>query len=180
MDQPDVETRLQRNQCCCYTVLLPSDMRSCWAGASEDWSSESTLVSRTAAEKHLASVADYDLTTPWYTFFILERDGGKPGYFVPNIKSAVTFPVGLASAVFLLLSAIDHLAVSLPGLNSIYNRNLGRGLNYFRWIEYSGAVATLSLHLVPCRPQGHAQLSRYQCTARCVIWGRSSDSFCAR
>jgi len=40
-------------------------------------------------------------------------------------------------ASFLFLSALAHLAVSLPGIYSWYRQNLDRRVNYARWIEYA-------------------------------------------
>ncbi len=44
--------------------------------------------------------------------------------------------LGPLVAVFLLLAAVDHLAVSAPAIFSWYCRNLERHINYARWIEY--------------------------------------------
>ncbi len=46
-------------------------------------------------------------------------------------------PIAAAVAVFLYLAAVDHLAVASPLVRPWYERNLGRGINYARWIEYS-------------------------------------------
>lgn len=45
-------------------------------------------------------------------------------------------PFAAATAAFLYLAAIDHLLVGGP-LRGWYERNLGRSVNYARWIEYS-------------------------------------------
>jgi hypothetical protein len=45
--------------------------------------------------------------------------------------------LGPAVALFLAISAVDHLLLSAPGIFSWYARNLGRGINYARWYEYS-------------------------------------------
>ena len=45
--------------------------------------------------------------------------------------------IGPAVAVFLALAAIDHLVVAAPRVHHWYERNLGRHVNYARWIEYS-------------------------------------------
>ena len=44
--------------------------------------------------------------------------------------------LGPLVAVFLLLAAADHLAISMPGIFDWYVRNLERHINYARWIEY--------------------------------------------
>jgi len=47
-------------------------------------------------------------------------------------------PFGILVAVFLLLSAAAHALISIPRkLNEIYNRDLSRGINKFRWFEYA-------------------------------------------
>lgn len=56
---------------------------------------------------------------------------------VPNPTTLFDLRIGPAVATFLFLSAFFHLLVCLPGLNAIYNRNLGKHINFFRWIEYS-------------------------------------------
>jgi hypothetical protein len=48
-------------------------------------------------------------------------------------------------AVFLFLSALAHLLISLPGINDWYNRNLGKGINYARWIEYAFSSSIMIL-----------------------------------
>ena len=40
-------------------------------------------------------------------------------------------------AIFLFLSAIAHFTVSAPGVFPWYSRNLDRGINHARWMEYS-------------------------------------------
>jgi Heliorhodopsin len=49
------------------------------------------------------------------------------------------FSVGIAAAVavFLALAALDHFVVAAPRVHRWYERNLGRHVNYARWIEYS-------------------------------------------
>ncbi len=44
--------------------------------------------------------------------------------------------LGPLVAIFLLLAAADHLAISLPGVFNWYVRNLERHINYARWTEY--------------------------------------------
>lgn len=56
---------------------------------------------------------------------------------VPDPSTIIDVKIGPAVAMFLFLSAFFHLLVSLPKVNDIYNRNLAKHINYFRWIEYS-------------------------------------------
>jgi hypothetical protein len=46
-------------------------------------------------------------------------------------------PFGMFVSFFLFLSAIAHFIIVMPKTNEIYNRDLKRGINIFRWYEYS-------------------------------------------
>lgn len=56
---------------------------------------------------------------------------------VPNTDQLFSLKIGPMVAVFLFLSSLAHLLIAMPGINAWYNRNLGKGINYARWIEYS-------------------------------------------
>lgn len=53
----------------------------------------------------------------------------------PASETLFTIKIGSAIAIFLFLSAFAHFMVSLV-VNNWYNKNLARGINYARWIEY--------------------------------------------
>ncbi len=53
--------------------------------------------------------------------------------------------LGPLVALFLLLSGVALLLLTLPSINGWYNRNLKKGANYARWMEYS---ITASLMIV--------------------------------
>ncbi len=55
----------------------------------------------------------------------------------PVLESFTDLRVGYVVASFLLMSSIAHFAISLPGIYEWYLRNLKKGINYARWIEYS-------------------------------------------
>lgn len=55
----------------------------------------------------------------------------------PSPQILFELRIGPLVALFLFISALAHLLVSLPGINDWYNRNLAKGINYARWIEYS-------------------------------------------
>jgi len=60
------------------------------------------------------------------------------GKLEPFLKTAFNLRIGPVVAAFLFLSAIAHACVSLvPGIHAWYNRNLLKGANYARWIEYA-------------------------------------------
>lgn len=56
---------------------------------------------------------------------------------VSNVETQFELPLAAMIASFMFLSAVAHLMVSLPGIYEWYIRNLGKGINYARWIEYS-------------------------------------------
>lgn len=56
---------------------------------------------------------------------------------VPNTETLINVKIGPMIAAFLFISAIAHLVISLPVINIWYNKNLAKGANYARWIEYS-------------------------------------------
>ncbi len=55
----------------------------------------------------------------------------------PVMETLFDLKIGPIVALFLFLSALAHLMISLPGIYQWYVRNLGKGANYARWIEYS-------------------------------------------
>ena len=55
----------------------------------------------------------------------------------PFLETLFELPIGPLVAVFFFMSAVAHLAISLPTIHEWYTRNLGRGINFARWIEYA-------------------------------------------
>ncbi|MFH1509483.1 MAG: heliorhodopsin HeR [bacterium] len=55
----------------------------------------------------------------------------------PSLETAWELPLGPIIATFLFMSALAHLMVSLPRIYKWYVKNLKKGANYARWIEYS-------------------------------------------
>lgn len=64
---------------------------------------------------------------------------------IPVNRQAGTLRLGPMVALFLLLSGVALLLIAAPRINDWYNRNLLKGANYGRWIEYS---ITASLMIV--------------------------------
>jgi hypothetical protein len=71
---------------------------------------------------------------------------GPPGTRLAEPEPFVDLPIGRAVAVFLALAAVDHLLTSTV-LRRLYERDLRRGINRFRWVEYS-VSATLMIVLI--------------------------------
>lgn len=59
------------------------------------------------------------------------------GKLEPVLKTLFNLPIGPVVAIFLFLSGLAHLLLSLPGINNWYNNNLKKGLNPARWMEYA-------------------------------------------
>jgi hypothetical protein len=71
---------------------------------------------------------------------------GPPGTRLTTPQGLFDVPIGPAIAVFLLLAAFDHFATGTFARRT-YERDLGRGINRFRWVEYS-ISATLMVLLI--------------------------------
>jgi len=56
----------------------------------------------------------------------------------PTARELFQLPFGILVACFLLISAAAHALISIPNkLNAIYNADLQKGINKFRWFEYA-------------------------------------------
>ena len=68
---------------------------------------------------------------------------GPPGAALGEPQTLFDLSVRYGVAAFLLLAALDHLLVASPRVVGWYERNLGRGVNYARWIEYSFSASLM-------------------------------------
>jgi hypothetical protein len=59
------------------------------------------------------------------------------GRLVTSYDTIYELPVGPVVAAFLLLSAVAHFLISVPGIFGWYAHNLVKGINHARWMEYS-------------------------------------------
>ena len=69
---------------------------------------------------------------------------GPPGTRLPDAESLVDVRIGAAVALFLALAAIDHLITATVG-RDVYEADLRRGINRFRWAEYSLSATVMVL-----------------------------------
>ena len=69
---------------------------------------------------------------------------GPPGTRLPAAETLVDVRIGAAVALFLALAAIDHLLTATVG-RSVYEADLRRGINRFRWVEYSLSATIMVL-----------------------------------
>lgn len=56
---------------------------------------------------------------------------------ITDTKVAFDLPFGIAVSLFLFLSALFHFIISVSKTNEIYNNDLSKGMNRFRWYEYA-------------------------------------------
>jgi hypothetical protein len=71
---------------------------------------------------------------------------GPPGTRLATPEGLFDVPIGPTIALFLLLAAFDHLATATFARRT-YENDLGRGINRFRWVEFS-LSATLMVLLI--------------------------------
>ncbi len=71
---------------------------------------------------------------------------GPPGSALPVPDALFDVRIGTAVGVFLGLAALDHLLTATV-FRGAYERDLRRGLNRFRWVEYS-VSATIMIILI--------------------------------
>ena len=69
---------------------------------------------------------------------------GPPGTRLPAAETLVDVRIGAAVALFLALAAIDHLLTATVA-RSTYEADLERGINRFRWVEYSISATIMVL-----------------------------------
>jgi hypothetical protein len=58
-------------------------------------------------------------------------------------EKVLALAIGPTVALFLLLAAVDHLAMAAPGVHRWYERLIDEERNYVRWIEYSVSAALM-------------------------------------
>ena len=71
---------------------------------------------------------------------------GPPGTPPPAPSTMFDVRIGWAVAAFLILAGLDHLLTATVA-RGVYERDLRRGINRFRWVEYSFS-ATLMIILI--------------------------------
>jgi hypothetical protein len=69
---------------------------------------------------------------------------GPPGTRLPDAETLFDVAIGPMVALFLALAAIDHLLTATVG-RGVYEADLRRGINRFRWVEYSLSATVMVL-----------------------------------
>ena len=107
----------------------------------------------------------------------IEDDFGRP-----EAKEIAAYSVTWYSAVFILLSGIDHMAVALPGLNAMYNWYIARHQNPFRWAEYSLSASLMRVMIAQLSgiTDIHLLFSIFLASATTMILGGCHESVNAK
>lgn len=84
-----------------------------------------------------------DFSLPVNTSFLAAVGEGDTVQLVSQTETLFDLRIGPVVASFLLMSAIAHFLVASPTLFPWYRRNLEKGVNYARWIEYSISSSTM-------------------------------------
>ena len=81
--------------------------------------------------------------------------------------------IDLAVAAFLLLAAIDHLAVASPWARHWYEGNVARGINPARWWEYavSASLMVVLIAMLAGITEGTALLALFGVNAAMILFG---------
>ena len=97
---------------------------------------------------------------------------GAPGSLSVS-KTFFDFNFAIAIAIFLFLAAGDHLLTSLTPVRAWYERNLLRGINYARWIEYSvsASIMILLIGLLNGINNFYAMLAIFGLNAAMILFG---------
>ncbi len=98
---------------------------------------------------------------------------GPPGTALTVEKVFFDVRFSLAIALFLFLAAVDHLLMATPGIVSWYERHLGRGVNYARWIEYSisASVMIVLIAMLPGITNLYALIGLFAVNAAMILFG---------
>ncbi len=96
---------------------------------------------------HLAqAVAVLVLATDFAITLTQSLPTGPPGSAIASPEAVLELPIGATIAAFLALATLDHLLTATL-LRGTYERDLRRGINRFRWVEYSFS-ATIMVVLI--------------------------------
>lgn len=80
-----------------------------------------------------------DFSLPVHATFMQGPPGAEPA----ALKHLFDLRIGPAVAAFVLISAVAHFLLVLPGVFEWYRRNLEHGRNDARWIEYSVSASIM-------------------------------------
>ncbi|MBI5037845.1 MAG: heliorhodopsin HeR [Candidatus Kerfeldbacteria bacterium] len=98
----------------------------------------------------------------------------ESGKLQPYLQTVFELPIGFLVACFLFLSAIAHALISfVPAISAWYNRNLLKGANYARWVEYafSSSVMMVVIAMLVGMYDGISLLFIFFLNAMMILFG---------
>lgn len=90
----------------------------------------------------MALIAKFDMAYP-ITVSYLKFDLASQK-LLPATSELTTIPLVAPIIIFLALSSVFHLVIATVG-NKAYNKGLRKGLNAYRWVEYSFSASTMMI-----------------------------------
>ena len=129
-----------------------------------------------AGQATLILILTNDFGLPVTESFLDAAPGTAPP---PPQEELFELPLGPAVAAFLLLAALDHLIVALPGTVRWYERNLAREINPARWLEYSlsASLMMVLIAMLPGVSDAVALLAIFGLTAAMILFGWLMERF---
>lgn len=97
---------------------------------------------------------------------------GAPGSLSVS-RTFFDFGFAIAIALFLFLAAADHLLMAAPRVKDWYERNLLRGINIARWVEYSisASIMILLIGLLNGINNLYAMMAIFGVNASMILFG---------
>ncbi|MBN1564293.1 MAG: heliorhodopsin HeR [Anaerolineae bacterium] len=83
----------------------------------------------------MLAISDLDFKLPVTTAFLEYNEASDQ--LVSKLETAFKLPLAPMVVAFLFLSSFAHFSIVSPGIFSRYIRNLQKGTNYARWVEYA-------------------------------------------
>ncbi len=98
---------------------------------------------------------------------------GPPGTELSVEKVFFDLRFSVAIAAFLFLAALDHLLMAAPKVVGWYERNLRRGINPARWIEYSisASLMIVLIAMLPGITNLYALIGLFAINAAMILFG---------
>ena len=98
---------------------------------------------------------------------------GPPGTALEVQRTFFSLRFSYAIAAFLILAAVDHLVTASPWGAPVYERQLARHINSFRWIEYSvsASIMVVLIAMLPGITNFYALLALFAVNSGMILFG---------
>jgi hypothetical protein len=123
----------------------------------------------------LVLVLSNDFSIPVTATFL----DGPPGSGSGTTTTLFNLGVGYGVALFLLMSAVAHLVLILPGVFEWYEAELALKRNYARWVEYSlsSSLMIVLIALLPGITDISALLAIFGVNAAMILFGLLMEKY---